>query len=59
MMVVVGTPLDDGEEMVGEAVVCGGVDKGIPVTVDVVMTAELLDDTGWHSAVKQQTFSIY
>ena len=51
-MMVVGTPLDDGEEMVGEAVVCGGVDEGILFTVDVVMTAVLLDGEEAQSAVK-------
>ena len=45
-MMVVGTPLDDGE-----GVVCGGVDEGIP---DVVITAVLvlLGDEGRHSAIK-------
>ena len=52
-MMVVGTPLDDGEEMVGEVVVCGGVDEGISVTVDVGMTAVLLDNGKvGHSAIR-------
>ena len=59
MMVVVETPLDDGEEMVGEALVCGGVDEGIPVTVDVVMTAGLLDGEKGHSAMKHIHMYIY
>ena len=50
-MMVVGTPLDDGEERVGGAVVCGGADEGIPVTVDVGMIAVLLEGEG-HSAVR-------
>ena len=47
-MMVVGTSLDDGEEMVGEVVVCGGVDEGIPVT------AVLLEGEGEHSAVNNR-----
>ena len=49
-MMVVGAPLDDVEEMVGGAVVCGG-DEGVPVTVDVGMTAVLLEGEG-HSVVR-------
>ena len=51
-MMARGTPLDDGEELVGEVVVCGGVDEGIPVTVDVGMTVVLLDSERGQSAVK-------
>ena len=35
-MMVVGTPLDDGEEMVGEA-----VDEGISVIIALVMNSVL------------------
>ena len=45
-MMVVGTSLDDGEEIVGEVVVCRGVNEGIP------MGAVLLEGEGEHSAVK-------
>ena len=38
-MMVVGTLLDDGEGVVGEAVVCGRVEEGNP---DLVMTAVLV-----------------
>ena len=42
-MMVVGIPLDDGEGVVGETVVCGGVDEGIS---DLVMSSVLLDAYG-------------
>ena len=50
-MMVVGTPpVGEGEEMVGEVVVCGGVGEGFPgpLTVDI---AVLLDGEGSHSAI--------
>ena len=43
--------MGEGEDMVGGAVVCGGVGEGIPVTVDLVMTAVLLDGEGSHSVI--------
>ena len=39
-MIVVGTPLDEGEGVVGDTVVCGGVQE------DLVMTPVLLDTYG-------------
>ena len=43
--------MDEGEEMIGETVVCGGVDEGIPVTVG------LLDGEGSHSAINNSVNS--
>ena len=44
-MMAVRSTLDDGEEMVGEA-----VGEGVPIIVDLVINAMLLDGgEGWHS----------
>ena len=45
MMVVGIPPVGEGEEMVGEIVVCG-VDERIAVMVNVGMIVVLLDDAG-------------
>ena len=39
-MMVVGTPLDDGNDVVGKTVVCGGVDKGITNLVMIILDGE-------------------
>ena len=49
---VIGTPLEDGEDVVGETVVCGGEDEGISCGVDVMMTAVLMYGEGPHSTKK-------
>jgi hypothetical protein len=41
-IMVIGTPLEDREDVVGETVVCGGEDEGIPCGVDVMMTGVVL-----------------
>ena len=50
---VIETPLEDGEDVVGETVVCGGEDEGIPCNVDVMMTGVvLMYGEGSHSTKK-------